>query len=227
MKRLVMFVEGEGDLEAVPILVKRLLRELGLRDSLLPDEHPFRIGGVERISGKQQHQRRWVNHLKAALKRPNVGGVLVVLDGDARAWEGKPFCAAHAARTLVSRAKESGAGITYSLGFVFACCEYETWLLAGLESLAGRRLPDGRSGVHASAPPLEGDLERSPRGAKESLGERMPTGYKPSLDQAELTKLVDIEQVRSRGLRSFARLENAIKQLAEACKTGVHVATPQ
>jgi hypothetical protein len=44
--------------------------------------------------------------------------------------------------------------------------------------------------------------------------------------RAELNKLVDLEFVRHRGLRSFARLELAVRQLADACRTGKHVATP-
>jgi hypothetical protein len=207
-------------------LVKRLLTDFGLWDLVQLDENPFRIGGVERISGKQDHQKHWIKHLRAALKRPNVGGVLIVLDGDAKSWEGQPFCAARAAQTLANRAKETGAGTTYSLGFVFACREYETWFLAGIESLAGKRLPDGRPGVQADPPKWDGDLEKEPRGAKEALRKTMPNGYKETLDQVELTRLLDLNQVRQRGLKSFARLEKAIKQLADACKTGTHVATP-
>ena len=76
MKRLVLFVEGDGDVQAVPILVKRLLSEFGLWDSIQLDENPFRIGGVERISGRQEHQQLWVNRLRAALKRCDVAQCL-------------------------------------------------------------------------------------------------------------------------------------------------------
>jgi hypothetical protein len=226
MKRLVLFVEGDGDIRAVPLIVKRLLSQYVLWDSVQLDENPFRIGGVERISGKQEHQKNWLRHLRSALKRHEVGGVLVVLDGDAKFWEGGPFCAAKAAQALVERAKETGAGKTYSLGIAFACREFETWFLAGIKSLAGKRLSDGRPGVQLDPPEWAGDLEKEPRGAKEALRKTMPNGYKETLDQIELTKLLDLDQVRRRGLKSFARLERAIKQLAEACKTGKHVATP-
>ena len=224
MRRLVLFVEGDGDVEAVPILVKRLLTEFALWDSVQLDKAAFRIGGVENVSGK--NQERWGRRLNAALKRHDVGGILVILDGDARRWEGKPFCAAEAARELTDRARETGAGSVYSLGVVFACREFESWLLAGIESLAGQRLSDGRPGVRAGATAPKGDLEKVPRGAKEAIGKLMPSGYKETLDQAELTSLVDIGQIRQRGLRSFSRLEVAIQQLAQACKTGVHIATP-
>jgi hypothetical protein len=173
-----------------------------------------------------RHRAIWINRLRAALKRPDVGGVLAVLDGDAPGWEGGAFCPAKAARMLVDRARETGAGKVYSLGFVFASLEYETWLLAGVESLAGKPLSDGRLGVRADVGRYGDDLELAPRGAKKALGGLMKNGYKPTLDQAELTRLVDLNVVRARGLKSFARLEAAIRQLAGACQSGKHVATP-
>jgi Domain of unknown function (DUF4276) len=224
MNRLVLFVEGDGDVEAVPSLVKKLITEGDLWESVQLDNEPFRIGGVDKVSGR--HQATWLKRLRAALKRPNLAGILVVLDGDARRWEGNAFCARDAACALVDRAKETGAGATYSLALVFACCEYETWPLAGLQSLAGKMLSDGRPGVREGTTPIVGDLESAPRGAKEALGKLMPNGYKPTLDQAELTKLLDLNEIRLRGLRSFARLESAIRQLCHACRTGQHVATP-
>ncbi len=225
MKRLVLFVEGDADVDAVPILVRKILTDLDLWDSVILEKAPFRIGSSYSISGK--HKAKWVNHLKSAMKRRDVGGVLVILDGDADDWEGqKPFCASIAARTLVERAKETGAGTTYSLGLVFACLEYESWLLAVVESLAGKRLSDGRSGVLAGTQRYEGDLESAPRGAKEKFNDLLGRVYKETLDQAELTKLVDLAEIRERGMRSFTRLETAIKQLAGACKSGSHLATP-
>ena len=227
MKRLVLFVEGDGDVQAVPIMVKRLLSEFGLWDSIQLDENPFRIGGVERISGEQEHQAALAQGAFAsALKRRDVGGSAC---GSRRRCEivgGRTVLCGKAAQALVDRAKETGAGKTYSLGIAFACREFETWFLAGIESLAGKRLSDGRPGVQLDPPEWAGDLEKEPRGAKEALRKAMPNGYKETLDQIELTKLLDLDQVRRRGLKSFARLERAIKQLAEACKTGIHVATP-
>lgn len=224
MKKLVLLVEGDGDVDAMPVLVKRLMTELKLWGAFSLDTPPFRVGGVEKISAR--HQDVWQKRLKAAAKRTEGGAILVVLDGDAKKFEGLPFCASKAAQALVERAKETGAGAIYSLAVVFACCEYETWLLAGVESLAGKKLPDGRLGVQAGTTTYPGDLETAPRDAKKALGKLMHNGYKPTLDQIELTKLLDFAQVRERGLKSFARLEKAIKQLSQACQTGQHVATP-
>ena len=45
---------------------------------------------------------------------------------------------------MAESAAKIGAGRDFSLAVVFACVEYETWLIAGTESLAGRTFKDGR-----------------------------------------------------------------------------------
>jgi hypothetical protein len=84
-----------------------------------------------------------------------------------------------------------GAGKTFSVPVVFARQEFETWLIAGVASLAGRRLPDGRL-IEPNAKAPDGDLELSPRDAKGWLRAIVEEGYKPTRDQAALTTLVDL-----------------------------------
>jgi hypothetical protein len=221
MKRLVLFVEGDGDKLAVPVLVKRLITDLGLWDGIQLDRDPFLVGGSDAVLGSNEKIERWLGLLRAANKRRNVGGILQVLDGDSPA-----LCARNDAVRLAERAKEIGAGTTFSLACVFARQEYETWLLAGIESLAGVKRSDGCAGVRADATNPEGDLESAPRDAKRKLGELMISGYKTMKDQAALTELVDLDVIRGSELRSFKRLESALSQLALAIQTGKHVSTP-
>jgi hypothetical protein len=221
MRRLVLFVEGDGDKLAVPVLVKRLITDLGLWDGIQLDPNPFVIGGSDAVLGSEKKIQRWLNLLRAANKRHNVGGILQVLDGDS-----PRLCARNDAARLVESAKEIGAGTTFSLACVFALLEYETWLLAGIESLAGLKRSDGRPGVRADAVKPEGDIESAPRDAKGKLGELMISGYKQMKDQAALTELVSLDTIRSSGPRSFKRLESALRQLALAFQTGKHVSTP-
>lgn len=56
MKRLVLLVEGDGDVEAVPSLVGKLLAQLpeSLQGQLYLDKLPMRVGGVFQISGRRQ-----------------------------------------------------------------------------------------------------------------------------------------------------------------------------
>ncbi|SRR5579883_1960598 len=213
MRRLILFVEGEGEAEAVPTLIKRLLTEKGGWPYILLDDSPFRVGSVDRLV--KEDFRHWKRFLGASLKRPNVGGVLLVLDGDIEKVGGKKFCAAEVAKSLTGAAMHVGAGKKFSVAVVFARQEYESWLIAGIASLAGRVLPDGRL-VQSNATAPEGDLEASPRDAKGWLGTILEGGYKPTRDQAALTRLVNLEAIRARQLRSFRRLESAISSLLEA-----------
>ena len=101
----------------------------------------------------------------------------------------------------------------------------ETWLIAGATSLAGRRSPDGRL-IKANAKTPRGDLEAGPRDAKGWLRGIIEGGYKPARDQAVLTKLVDLEAIRARELRSFRRLESAVSGLLQAIRTDKPITSP-
>ena len=223
MRRLILFVEGEGEADAMPALVKRLLTEQDAWHHLLLDDSPFRVGEVNKLV--KQDFREWKRKLGASLKRPNVGGVLLILDGDVGKVGGNEFCAVTVARSLVAAAMQVGAGETFSVAVVFARQEYETWLIAGVSSLAGRGLPDGRL-IDSNAKAPEGDLEASPRDAKGWLDNIVEGGYKPTRDQAALTRLVDLEVIRARKLRSFRRLESAVSSLLEAIRRDRPTASP-
>jgi hypothetical protein len=224
-KRLVLLVEGQGDVEAAPILLKRLLNEYGAFDAVFLDQHAFRVGEYSSVCKNEFAQwRRW---LLAAARRPNLGGCLLLLDGDSRVKDhGQPFCAMHAARRLAEEARKVGAGTLFSVAIVFACMEFESWLIAGAESLAGKQFPDGRQELPDSIEQLPPKPELAPRDAKGWFQNLLKTGYKPTRDQAELTKLVDIDLVRQQDMRSFRRLESAIKELVSAVRSDQHAATP-
>ena len=110
----------------------------------------------------------------------------------------------------------------FSLSVVFACSEYETWLVAGAESLAGRHLNDGRLALPAHVKFPAGDVESH---GKRWL-EQNCASYRPTRDQGLLTELLDLQSVRAKKLRSFARLEHAIDQLLEAVEKDRHISTP-
>jgi hypothetical protein len=115
------------------------------------------------------------------------------------------------------------AGDQYSLATVFAKMEFETWLLAGVESLRGKPLADGRGHVPSDAICPEIDLENK-RDAKGHLREII-SGYDQTLDQEVLAREVNLDAVRVR-CRSFRRFCSAIQQLAAAVRTDTNVVTP-
>lgn len=224
MKRVVLFVAGQGDALAIPVLVKRLLTEMEAWDCVYLDPDPFVVRSVGRLV--RDRCRNWLRWLGAAAKRRDLGAVLLVLDGDDPTIHGQEFCAAEVARRLAQEATRARGGDSFSVAVVFARQEYESWLIAAVESLSDRRLKDGRAGVKPGLTPPTGDLEVAPRNAKGWLGDAMVSGYSPVKDQALLTEIADLEQIRSRPMRSFRRLENATRQIVLAIRDDHPLTSP-
>jgi hypothetical protein len=159
---LALLAEGEGDVEALPVLVSRLLGELGLESDLRLSLPAIKTGGLHVFSSERPvpPEKRWTRFLKHAGRRYDTGAVLLVLDGDADRFEREAFCPKRVAEKIVAQALAEGAGRTFSFAVVFAVKEYESWLLAGVESLAGREHADTNSSVRPDAEPPKGDIER-------------------------------------------------------------------
>ena len=173
-KKIVLFVEGEGDAVAVPLLVKKILTEQEAWDSVYLDEETFRVGQINKLI--KGDYLNWKRYLKASLKRPNLGGVLLLIDGDIKKVAKAHFCAAALSKSLSKVAREVGGGSTFSVACVFAMQEYESWLIAGIEHLAGKTLPNGSSIPENTSSP-DGNLEESPRDAKGWLRKSIRGGY--------------------------------------------------
>jgi hypothetical protein len=177
-KRLVLFVEGEGDAYAVPVLVQRLLNDLAPWDCLFLDRDALRVGNVAKLTGRRAGE--WARFIGVARKRRNLGGILLLLDGDVPPAGEREFCARRTGWDFSRRAREQGAGSLFSVASVFALQEYESWLIGGIEALAGRLLPpDGRPGVpprhrRTAARPGKGAQERQAM-AGEAHGLRVQT----------------------------------------------------
>lgn len=223
MKRIVLFVEGEGEVDAVKFLVSKILTEQNAWSSVYVDDEPFRVGQVNNLF--KEDFSRWINWLKAAYKRDNVGGILLILDGDIKKVNGNNFCHVSVAHELSKAALKAGAAEIFSVAVVFAIKEYESWLLTNLKAFAGKELPDG-SHVKEEPSIPEGNLEEFTRGAKEYLSAQINGSYKPIRHQAFLTKALNLELVRQADMRSFRRLEKAISELVEAIQTEKPIVTP-
>ncbi len=205
MKRLVLLVEAEGDVQAVPALVARLLAQLPqpFQGQLFLDNAPMKVGGVHQITGNRKSDL--ARHLGNAAKRPKLGAALLILDGDAERVEGQAFCAVEVARSLAERAVQAGAGKLFSFAVVFLRQEYESLFLALAD-----KLPGLKAGVQLPPSP-----EESPRDAKRWLHESLADGYKPTEHQLELTRAIE-DWTPATSLKCFRRLEHALQQLAES-----------
>jgi hypothetical protein len=228
-RRIVLLVEGDGDAAAAPLLLKRLLGDLNALHIVVPDEHAIKIGDYPGVAKNDFVVLR--DKLRVAAKRKHMAGCLVLLDGDCDFCRGRQrFCARHAAIDLATAARNAGGGTLFSVAAVFACQEFESWLIAGIESLVDQPLSDGRVLIYKYDPrrvAFPPDLEVAPRDAKRWLSQLAKTGYKPTRDQDELTRIVNLDAIRARGLRGFRRFEAAVTQLAAAIQSGQPCLTPQ
>ncbi len=225
-RQLFLFVEGEGDRQAVPVLVKRLLKERGVQDRLVVASNPFVVGELPALRGRANDFAPWKRFLELGLRKCRMEACLLLLDGDTPNQKGLPFCAVNAARDLARIAEERGAGASFSASIVFARQEFESWLIAGAASLAGKSLADGKGNFPVNLSTPEGDIEESPRNAKGFFEGVLSSNYRPNLHQAAITGLVDLNMIRDRQMRSFRRLENAIDEIVSTLTTGRHIVSP-
>ena len=175
MARIVAIVEGHGEVEAVPILLRRIAAAAPAADiEVLPPIRVDRYGVV-----KQGELERAVE--LAARVTGTGGSILVLLDAD-------DDCPAELGPELLERA--SAARPDRAIRVVLAKAEYEAWFLAATASIAGRCDID-----EAAAQP---DDPEGIRDAKGWLTARMPFGrsYRPTRDQANLTEHFDLDAAR-------------------------------
>ncbi|HUQ71860.1 MAG TPA: DUF4276 family protein [Planctomycetaceae bacterium] len=224
--QLRLLVEGDGDRLAVPLLVKKILKDIGASQHLVIQDEPMKIGAFHKLVGVKQDLSRWQNYLQAAVIKPQVVGCLTILDGDDHKFlhDGAAFCASRAAKILADSAAQVGAGTRFSTAIVIASQEFESWLIGAIGHLRGQSI-DQRIAVPDDLV-LPADPEIAPRNAKKWLSTNLG-GYAPTRDQDVLTRALPLEAFRSSKMRSFRRLENAIQQLVEAARSGQHVVTPR
>jgi hypothetical protein len=167
-----LLVEGHGEVQAVPILVRRIAAMLELPCTILP---PIRQPRTTTI--KPGELERAVTLL--GNKVGQGGAILVLLDAD-----DDPACTL--APTLLARAR--AARPDRRVCVVLAVREYEAWFVASATSLRGRRgLPD------SLAPPPDAEAVRD---AKGWLGAQMRIGYSPTIDQPALSSVFDLQLAR-------------------------------
>lgn len=176
MLRMACIVEGHGEVEAVPILVRRIAAQIDPGMALrifpalrIPRSRLLKTNGLE--SAVELAARR-VGH---------TGIVLVLIDSD-------DDCPAELGPRLKERAVRQRQGLR--LGVVLAKREFESWFLTSAASLQGlRSLPDELS------PP---EKPEEIRGAKEWLTRQMKGSrrYVETMDQPALAARFDLDEAR-------------------------------
>jgi len=185
---IVPIVEGHGEVEALPLLIRRVF------STFCPQVVPA-INPPTRVkAGSFLHDRDYFRKyiaLAAAKAAQGDGMVLVLLDCEDN-------CPATLGPRLLADAQTVHAGIKYVVALAHR--EYETWFLAAANSLRGcAGLPEQL--IRPGNP--EGI-----RGAKEWLGTHMPVSYDPIIHQARLTARFDLHEARA--IPSFDRFINRL-----------------
>jgi len=186
-------IEGDGEVEAIGVLIRRICQEL-FNNFSIEMSRPVRITKSRLLRvGELERAIRL-----ASLKTGSRGPVLVILDAD-------DDCPALLGPSLKARAHDVIE--RHRVSIVIPKFEFENWFLAAASSLSGKR------GLRhdLSAPPDPENI----RGAKEWLDRNMVAGrsYSPTIDQAALAAIMDIHSAMN--CRSFERLCREIGRLID------------
>lgn len=190
-------VEGKGEVEAVPILIRRVAA------IHCPEIFPV-VSIPVRFSRNKVSKPGELEHAVgiAVQSISRQGAILIILDSD-------NDCPAQLAPTLLARISPVFRNIPIAV--VFAKHEFESWFLAAAESLRGKR--GLKTDINSP------DNPETIRGAKEWLRRHMQTGktYRETRDQPALAALFDLEQARQAD--SFDKCYREIVRLLEEWQT--------
>ena len=189
---IVPIVEGQSEVESVPILMRRLLDIWGVVN--LEIGKPVRVKRNQIVKVGELERR-----IILAMTRPKCSAVIVILDSD-------DDCPKTLAPQLIKRAQQVAQNIPISV--VLPKSELESWFIGSIESLKGAR---GIS-TNISTPRNPEDI----RGAKEFLTRAMASKrhYIETTDQPALTALFNLDQAY-RACRSFRKFFNDFNKIVE------------
>ncbi|WP_405537982.1 DUF4276 family protein [Streptomyces sp. NBC_00075] len=171
-------VEGEGEISALPVLLRRLMYEVEIWDAdilkpfLVDRGKLVRRGGVENAV-EIQARRVPADHR---------GGVLVVIDAD-------DDCPASLGPSLLARAEATRRDRRTAV--VLANREFEAWFLASAPSLSGR----AGLAEHLEVP-ADSETRRDCKGWL-THHRRDRVRYRPRVDQAALAHAINLDLARA------------------------------
>jgi Domain of unknown function (DUF4276) len=191
MRRILPIVEGDGDMLAVPELIRRVAADQGVHDVKVM--RPHKRGELPKVLS------RFDDYLATALLEQ--APLLWVMDYDCA------DCTDRAGHVRELRKRATRLAPSVPVEFVFMVQEFETLFLAD---------PETTRFVFKDIPATTAfpeDPERV-RNAKGWLSQVRPKGsaYKPTQHQQKLAALIDLARLRSRS-PSFVQFETAVSSL--------------
>ena len=186
-------VEGHGEVEAFPVLLRRLVEKAELWSVTIG--RPIR-----QPRGQLVRETDLKRAIRLALLQPECSAVLILFDGDS-------VCPAELGPAIREWAVAASGEVPCEV--VIAHREYEAWFLAAIESLRGHRRIRNDALPHLTP--------EQPRGAKSHLEARMAPSatYLETTDQPSLSASFSLTDAYRRS-RSFRKLANAFGRLVSS-----------
>ena len=205
-------VEGDGEIAAVPELIRRVLHEQ-LSEYMVTVRSPMRLR-------RNQVDEKLSAYLRMAQRDESCKAIIVIMDSDTK-------CAKDEALHISEIARQHNLSVPVAI--VCPSVEYEVWLIASIETIQDKPIGKRRIVITISTNHDKEEVETpeaigSPKGwLKRHMSKTMT--YNPTQDQAALTARIDFE-LASRRSRSFRRLCHAVEQIVEGIHSGSAGVTP-
>ena len=197
MPTIVAIVEGDGEVEAFPQLIHRILGEMQAPYDVLVGRGK---SGVVNARGRDKLLPRFETFPLHAQNKPRCDAILVLLDSEGD-------CPIERAKELIGRSEQAGTNCPVQV--VCADHMYESWFLASWDTVRHE------AGFPNTSRPL-GTIDDIPN-PKGWIKELMPKdqSYKETSHQAPYTRAIDLDLARQNS-RSFRRLCHALELLLGA-----------
>lgn len=191
-------VEGYGEVQALPVLLRRIAYELGVYELDVPKPNRASRATLATPNGIVRAVQQ------GAYRVRNRGGVLVLFDAD-------DDCPKDLVERLLSPAR--GARPDRNVSLVVARKEFEAWFLAAAGSLAGKcGLPEDFAWT--------GDPEdkRDAKGViSDALRDATGHSYQETVDQARLAAAFDMAEAR----KASASFDKFWREVATLCAANI------
>jgi hypothetical protein len=184
-------VEGQGEVAALPVLLRRLMHEYA-------QCYEIQVGApVRRKSSEFFREDTIKKAVRLTTMQPDCSGVLIVFDGE-------DGCPVEWGAKVQAWAQSVAGSVPCKTVVVYR--EYETWFLAAIESLRGN------SGISKDA--VAPENPESKRNAKGEIDRLMPFGlaYSSTVHQEKFSAAFNLSVAHQRS-RSFRKLVKAVGEL--------------
>lgn len=188
--KVVPIVEGHGDAEAVPVLLRRLVSAASAWKVRI--DQPIRCNRSQLVKRDELTKR-----VRLARLREDCGAILIIFDSD-------DDCPVELAEQVREWAVAAAGPVHCDV--VLAKCEYEAWFLATVESL---RVHHSVKSDAQSHPEPE-----SPRDAKGRLAAMMGISYSVKTHQPAFSAIFCMAAAHAR-CRSFRKLVGSFGRLMD------------